>query len=200
MTKVTIAGREWPIANGRANLLGADLKGANLEDANLKGADLEGANLEDANLKGADLKSADLLGAYLEDANLKGADLEGANLEEADLKGANLLGANLLGANLEGANLEGAYLRDANGVHELDMADPRGYRPVAVAHADGWRISSGCRWFTVQEAIAHWSNPKHETPAIAARYIRAINALPECRDVEERAAIRTPESIYFALP
>jgi hypothetical protein len=66
------------------------------------------------------------------------------------------------------------------------MADPRGYRPVAVAHADGWRISSGCRGLTVEEALAHWSSPEHEAPAIAARYIRAINALPECPKVEAR--------------
>ena len=60
----------------RANLGGANLKGADLGGANLKGADLYGANLEGANLKGADLYGANLYGA-----NLKGADLYGANLE-----------------------------------------------------------------------------------------------------------------------
>lgn len=69
----------------RANLEGADLIGANLEGANLKGADLIGADLIGANLKGA----------YLIGADLKGANLKGANLEGADLKGANLEGANL---------------------------------------------------------------------------------------------------------
>ena len=66
----------------------------------------------------------------------------------ASLEGADLEGAYLRCAYLRGANLKGAYLRGANGVYELDMADPRGYRPLAVAHIDGWRISSGCRWFT----------------------------------------------------
>jgi hypothetical protein len=143
---ITIAGREWPVIDGRAYLDGANLKGADLERASLERADLE----------------------------------------RADLRGANLQGANLQGAYLRGASLEGADLRGANGVYELDMADPRRYRPVAVAHADGWRISSGCRWFTVEEAMAHWSNPEHKAPGIAARYIRAVNALPECPNVEAR--------------
>ena len=69
----------------RANLIGTNLKRANLEDANLGGADCRGANLEDANLGGADFR-----GANLEDANLGGADFRGANLASANLKGANL--------------------------------------------------------------------------------------------------------------
>ena len=78
--------------------------GANLIDANLRGANLSDANLRDANLLGANLS-----GANLRDANLLGANLSGANLRDA-----NLLGANLSGANLRGANLSGANLRDAN--------------------------------------------------------------------------------------
>ena len=94
----------------RANLEGADLRGANLrgadlECANLRGADLECANLEWANLRAANLEGADLGGADLEWANLEEANLEGADLEWAHLGAANLRGANLRGADLEGANL-----------------------------------------------------------------------------------------------
>ncbi len=39
----------------RANLRGADLRGADLREANLRGADLGGADLREANLRGADL-------------------------------------------------------------------------------------------------------------------------------------------------
>ncbi len=77
----------------------ADLIGANLRDANLRDADLIGANL-----RGADLRDADLIGA-----NLRGANLIGANLRGADLIGANLRGANLIGAN--GADLAIAMTR-----------------------------------------------------------------------------------------
>ena len=55
----------------RADLWGADLRGANLWRAGLRGADLRGANLREANLRGADLRGA----------NLRGADLRGANLD-----------------------------------------------------------------------------------------------------------------------
>ncbi|EGS4574197.1 pentapeptide repeat-containing protein [Salmonella enterica] len=72
-------------SGSRANLCGADLRGANLRDA-----DLCGANLRDADLCGANLRDADLC-----DANLCGADLCDANLRGADLRGANLRGANL---------------------------------------------------------------------------------------------------------
>lgn len=56
--------------------------------ANLRGADLRGANLRGADLIGADLSNADLI-----DAKLSNADLSGANLSGADLRGANLSGA-----------------------------------------------------------------------------------------------------------
>ena len=85
----------------RANLAGANLKYANLEDADLEYANLAGANLGYANLEDADLASASLRGANLKDANL-----EGANLKDANLEGASLRGANLKDANLEGANLD----------------------------------------------------------------------------------------------
>ena len=66
---------------------------ANLRGANLRGADLCGANLRDANLCGADLCDANLRGADLRDANLCDANLCGANLRDANLCGANLCGA-----------------------------------------------------------------------------------------------------------
>ena len=62
----------------RANLYGADLRGANLYGADLRGADLRGANLYGADLRGANLCGADLRGANLREANLRGADLYGA--------------------------------------------------------------------------------------------------------------------------
>jgi len=99
----------------RADLRGADLRGANfggadLEGANLGRADLRRADLEGVNLGRADLRGADLEGANLRGADLRGADLEGANLGRADLRGANLEGANLGRADLRGANLGGAKL------------------------------------------------------------------------------------------
>ena len=57
---------------------GANLRGADLQDADLRGADLQGAYLRGAYLLGADLQGANLLGADLQDADLLGAYLQGA--------------------------------------------------------------------------------------------------------------------------
>ena len=61
----------------KADLIDANLSGANLSRANLSRADLSSANLSRANLShadlsGADLSRADLSGAYLSRANLSG--------------------------------------------------------------------------------------------------------------------------------
>lgn len=61
----------------------------------LRGADLSGAELQDAVLEGADLQDADLQHANLADANLRGADMQRASLRSAHLLGAKLEGATL---------------------------------------------------------------------------------------------------------
>src|SRR5262249_48913286 len=83
-----------------ANLIAADLGGANLSRVSLRGADLSVANLSRANLRDADLS-----GANLSDANLRGADLDLANLTGANLKSANLVKAHLDHADLTSAIL-----------------------------------------------------------------------------------------------
>jgi uncharacterized protein YjbI with pentapeptide repeats len=62
----------------RRNRRGADLVGASLKGTDLQGADLRGAFLIGADLRGADLRLADLIGADLRDTDLRGADLTGA--------------------------------------------------------------------------------------------------------------------------
>ncbi len=83
--------------------------------AGLEGTELIGVNLRYADLGDADLTASDLLLADLRDACLVRT-----NLQEACLVGANLEGANLEGASLESAmglvprQLAGANLRDAS--------------------------------------------------------------------------------------
>jgi len=74
--------KKWYAGNGgvRADLQGADLRGAYLQGADLRYANLQGADLRYANLQGADLRYA-----YLRGANLRGAYLQGANLLDAKL-------------------------------------------------------------------------------------------------------------------
>jgi hypothetical protein len=51
----------------------------------------------------------------------------------------------------------------------------RCYDLRAAPVADGSTLYlAGCRKFTAAEAIAHWSNPSHDAPEIAAEYVKAI--------------------------
>jgi uncharacterized protein YjbI with pentapeptide repeats len=114
-----------------ADLSGAQLHRAALNEANLSGTDLSGADLTRALLDGADLSGADLSGADLSRAILPGANLGEAKptaynptpFSSADqqvhtnLSGANLSAAVMYGANIKGADLRGANLKDARVLH-----------------------------------------------------------------------------------
>jgi hypothetical protein len=104
-----------------------------------------------AYLSGADLSGADLRRADLRRADLSGADLTGADLRRADLSGADLHWAALTGADLSGADLY-----EARGIVDLGM--PYSWRVVVVRQEDvPWRVLAGCRWFTPEQARAHWA-------------------------------------------
>ena len=115
----------------RANLSGADLRGANLSGANLRESDLSGACLREANLSGADLYGANLyrVNLYrvnLSDANLRGANIYRVNLSEADLSEADL----------SGANLEYVDLSEAKNVPFIPMTCPESGSFI------GWKTAS----------------------------------------------------------
>ncbi len=106
------------------NLVGADLRRADLRITSLSGANLSSTIMGGADLRFDDLSRTDLrfafLGearldeAHLDSANLSGARLPKASLREADLSGADLTGANLTEADLTGANLTEVLLSHAD--------------------------------------------------------------------------------------
>jgi uncharacterized protein YjbI with pentapeptide repeats len=98
----------------RLDLVGADLREANLLRADLREANLAGAHLAEAHLNQAHLDHAHLVKANLFFAHLPEANLNNANLAEALLAGVHLDGANLTYADLHGANLTEANLRRAH--------------------------------------------------------------------------------------
>ncbi|EBK1440353.1 pentapeptide repeat-containing protein [Salmonella enterica] len=142
LSKILEEHKVW-ITSMRESGSRADLRGANLRGANLYGADLRGANLRGANLRGANLYGADLRGANLRGADLRGADLRGANLRGADLRGANLRGADLRGANLRGADLRGANLPDLTFVILGEK--------YFISITNGEYVRAGCQNHTVEE-------------------------------------------------
>jgi uncharacterized protein YjbI with pentapeptide repeats len=86
--------RRWGEAHPgeRLDLIGADLRNAQLGGTNLSNADLRGARLLAAQLPGASLSRAQLSGGNLRLVNLSDADLRGANLGECKC-GSTVFGA-----------------------------------------------------------------------------------------------------------
>jgi hypothetical protein len=105
---------------------------------------------------------ASLRGANLEGANLRGADLGEANLGGANLRGADLWEANLRGADLGEANLRGANLGNARGIWSIGPSID-GYIFYSVINNGETYIKAGCRYFTVTDAINHWTKTRGDT-------------------------------------
>jgi len=93
----------------------ADLSYANLPGADLRMAELNDAGLTGANLSGAYLAEANLTWAMLAKTNLRGAALFGAKLNHATLSKADLKGTILTGADLTDANVSQDQLNEACG-------------------------------------------------------------------------------------
>ena len=113
---------------------------ADLIDANLSGADLRAANLMAADLRFANLIGADLRAADLRDADLRDADLMAANLRAADLRDADLSDADLMAANLRFADLSGADLRAAKNIPYIPIACPSHGAFIGWKKVDGFII------------------------------------------------------------
>jgi uncharacterized protein YjbI with pentapeptide repeats len=107
--------KEWldshATTGAKADFQNAQLEGKELIGVNLRYADLQDANLKSSDLLLADLRDACLVRANLQESCLVGANLEGANLEGASLDSAmGLLPRQLCGANLHEASLPAPIL------------------------------------------------------------------------------------------
>ena len=89
-----------------------------------------------------------------------------------DMEGCELQGGDFAGCDFRGANLRDADLSDAV---TLLADDGRGYE---LRFWQG-RYLAGCRNYTWDEALAHWSDPHHECPASAALLHAAVLAHQE---------------------
>jgi len=118
-------------------LIGANLTGADLSQANMRRANLRRTILNGANLTGADLRAANLRGANLSNTCLNSANLSDARLSATNLTGARLTMANLRRANLRRADLTGADLRNA----DLRQAD-LGWSNFSEANLNGAVLNS----------------------------------------------------------
>ena len=90
-----------------------DLSEADLVEANLDGAELNRTDLRQARLRRSILTLANLERARLNDADLGGSDLRRARVVRADLIGTSLVAADLRVVDFSGANLDKADLSHA---------------------------------------------------------------------------------------
>jgi uncharacterized protein YjbI with pentapeptide repeats len=165
------------------DLVGADLRGADLSGLSLAGADLRAAmvqgaglaraNLTRARLDEANLEAADLRGALLTGARLDRAQMSGAHLDGAALQGAHLAGAHLAHASLEGARLGGAFLDGATlwgvrlGGAELDGTHFGG-ADLHDANLHG-AFLAGCALADADLALVRWDGLRAGEELAAAR-------------------------------
>ncbi len=136
------------------------------------------ADLKHASLYGADLQGANFLCADFRHANLTNTDLRGVDFRETKFYGAYFHHANLCYANLQDADLRGVDFRGAKGFKLLPVQDMRGYSfAYATLCDDEWRIRSGCRDFTINQAKEHWGNSYIGDRAQGDLYLYAVEWL-----------------------
>lgn len=134
-----------------------------------------------AEIECADGASASIkVGLAVKWALKNGADLRGADLSDADLRGADLSGANLSGAYLGGADLGGA-----KGIIRVGPSTD-GYEFFGVIREGVVWIKAGCRWFTADDARAHWEQTRGGTDLGAERivFVNFIEAAMNARSAE----------------
>lgn len=116
--------------------------------------------------------------ADLRNADLSDADLRNADLGDTSLKKAKLRNADLSNVDLRDADLSYADVTDALNFTLLPIQDPRGYAFThAVNTKDGWRIRAGCRYFSIDEALAHWGDEEYPDKDRGADYVYAVKWL-----------------------
>jgi uncharacterized protein YjbI with pentapeptide repeats len=144
----------------QARAAGSNLSGSDLSGSNLRGSNLRGSNLSGSDLRGSDLSGSDLRGSDLSGSDLRGSNLSDSNLSGSDLRDSNLRGSNLRGSNLRGSNLSGDKIAAAG--EAATRSDGYEFRAF-VLQAGGIKIKAGCRWFTPEEARAHWTTTRGGT-------------------------------------
>lgn len=103
----------------KSELVGANLKGADLWNSSFKKANLSGIILDSSDLSHSDFSGAKLIDASLSDANLYAtnlqlADFTNADLSYSDLSRSNLKNAKFINTDFHDADLSGSDMRGVN--------------------------------------------------------------------------------------
>ena len=170
---------EGKFGGERAELGGADLHHARLQDADLQGAILRSSILEDSDLQGAILRKSDLRYSDLRQSDLQSAILENSELQGADLRGALLQHSNLRGAGLRHCDLRGA---------DIDYASWPLWCGSLKAYVDD-RIAIQLLYHTLS-VVQHspYVSEDVKKALLSAENVRIANRfhrIGECREIKE---------------
>jgi len=141
-----------------ADLSGADLRKAYMNNTHFQRATMVGANLTEALMVNANMTNAIMGSVLAPKANLTGADagyIEGQNinLQDAVMTGIDFTGANLTQANLSGAEMQHARLEDANLAEVILSATD-----LQFANLSGTTFTNSVDWDS-----ATWTNAYYHT-------------------------------------
>ena len=128
------------------------------------------ANMRSADLMGADLRFANLAATKISNTNLKSADLRFANLQSADLQDSNMVATNMRGAYLKNAKVSASYARGSNVTSTWDettiLPDGTNFkrgrrleqlqRFINPEHPDFWRPDWVNEWEKSNLTWAEW--------------------------------------------
>lgn len=134
---------------------------------------------------GTDMSGVDLTGRGFINCVFQGVSFARSLLMGVWFRGCGFEKCDFTDALCPGARFDGRVWDNSKGILDLDneVCDPRGYRPYAVrsTHFEGgWLITSGCRWFTVAEALAHWGALAYHDGMVRSAPVELVG-----RDVHE---------------
>ncbi len=118
------------------DLTNAKMTGGFFQLANMVSADLSGANFDGANLAGAQLDDAKAVNASFVYTNFSGTKLTGADMRGANFANAWLNWTWFAGAKLEGANFAGARMPGTQ-LYNTDLSKAVGLTQDQLEHACG---------------------------------------------------------------
>jgi hypothetical protein len=154
-------------------ILGGTIWGGTIEGGTIRGGTIWGGTIEGGTIRGGTIRGGMILGGTIRGGTIEGGTIEGGTIEGGTIRGGAIRGGAIRGGTIEGGTIRGGvFTKSPSCAQRSD-----GYMFVAkIIESGELRIWAGCRNFSWDEAVAHWSTPGHPH---SAESLRIINFLKE---------------------
>lgn len=122
----------------KASFSGANIAGANLQEAQIFGVDFSNTYLEQADFSKATIMGSSFRGLYVPGVNFEGAGISSTDFSNTDLRMASFRNTQLMGVNLEGATIEEVQMVLCRGLLRSTMPDGKRYDGRYMLPQDIW--------------------------------------------------------------